>query len=93
MTNKFVLTVDELIEEGFLIKYGIPYSVIDNDHNEKWNDICHHFDFCQYESSSENWTKEDVEDMLKDDPNRLDFLALKSLMEQEKQKEVLIIRD
>jgi len=79
--KQYTIEVPEIIEEIIRLT------------GKDWNDACNDVDFCKYESSSENWDIDSVNDMLENDPERLDFKALKSLMLKAKQKEVLIIND
>ena len=79
MKSKNVITVSEIIKE------------VSSANNISWNDACNVVDFCKHESTSENWDIESVNDFLEDEPDRIEFIALKKLMKNK--KEVLIIND
>ena len=91
MARKNVITVHELLEEGFVIKHGVKFSSINEEHSELWNDLCEEFDFCNNELSTEEWEMSEVDESLKENSTKIDMLALKSLMG--KSKKALIIRD
>jgi hypothetical protein len=81
MKRKYVVDVSEILKEAVKLT------------GKEWNDVCNEIYFCRYENNLENWSTDEIEELLKDEPARIDMLALKALMKEYNVKEVLITND
>ena len=87
--NRFTIQLLEIIEEAFKLRFGKEYDTLTDD-SEEWNTLCDEIYF-DGEESSETWEIDEINQILKDNPNNIKFVILKKLMG--KKKEVLVIRD
>ena len=80
-SRKYVIEVPEIIQK-----------VVDLN-RITWNEACNHVNFCRYESGSEDWDIESINEFIEDNPNRLEFIALKAIMEKDGVSKATIVND